>query len=383
MALRWLQETQNCKVLSSIHSRPGNMFGCGIHPRRVDLEQFIRGRILKIHRHGENFDFLRLFAAGLVLLSHQFALSGRSEPIFFERMTFGSLGVCIFFSLSGFLVSQSWVRDPHPGRFMARRLLRIWPGLFAVTAVCALVLGPLTSTLPAKEYFASGETWRYFKILLFNIKYELPGVFETNPFPRAVNGSLWTIPLEVKWYLVVLLAGILWLMRFRYLVLMFALSFAFFCFAIYGVEKNPDRNYFWEYGLFFLSGVCLSFFPSLFGRRSGHAFACFVIAAGIACALARPWIGVLIILPYAAILFGLASTPVLRRAGGFGDLSYGLYIYAFPVQQLVIWSTEADIGLVPGLVLSASGALLLAFFSWHLVEKQAMRFRPKVRNTET
>ncbi len=314
-----------------------------------------------------------------MLLSHQFALLGKPEPVFLGRMNFGSLGVCIFFALSGFLVSQSWMRDPHAGRFAARRLLRIWPGLFVVTALSALILGPLVSTLPGREYFASGETWRYFKILLFNIKYDLPGVFESNPFPRAVNGSLWTIPLEVKWYLVVLLAGVCGLMRFRFLVLASTAAFAFFCFVIHGIETIPDRNYFREYGLFFLSGVCLSHFPALFGRRSILVLACAGAAAAIAIASAHPMVGLWLFLPYAAILFGLSSTPVLRRSGRFGDLSYGLYIYAFPVQQLVVWSTGANIGMLPAAMLSATGALGMALFSWHLVEKRAMRFRPKAR----
>lgn len=296
------------------------------------------------------------------------------------QVGFGSLGVCIFFSISGFLISQSWARDPHAARFIARRFLRIWPALMVVTALSVLVLGPLTSSYSLKDYLGSSETWNYFKTLLLLIKYKLPGVFASNPYPHAVNGSLWTIPLEVKWYWLMLAAGIFKLLNFRYVVLMVLSGLAVFCFGIDEIEINPKRNYFYEYGMFFLSGVCLHLFQDLWQKQSFRTMLCLGAAAITAYAFGHPLLGLLTVGPYVVIRLGLASTPVLRRFGRFGDCSYGLYIYAFPVQQLIVWCTNASLGVPASLALSATVTAALAFLSWHLIEKPAMQLRPRQRD---
>lgn len=100
-----------------------------------------------------NLNALRLIAAGLVLYGHSFVFLGLHEPYFLSWLHLGTLGVYIFFTISGFLVSQSWDRDPHLLRFFIRRALRIFPGLFVCLLLSILVLGPLVSTLPTKDYF--------------------------------------------------------------------------------------------------------------------------------------------------------------------------------------------------------------------------------------
>jgi len=340
---------------------------------------FKKGVGLKTESYKNNFDFIRVFAAGLVLFSHQFALLGIAEPVLIRQVGFGSLGVCIFFSISGFLISQSWERDPNAARFIARRFLRIWPALFVVTALSVLVLEPLTSSHSLMNYLSLSETWNYFKTLLLLIKYKLPGVFASNPYAHAVNGSLWTIPLEVKWYWLVLLASIFKLLNFRYLVLIVLSGLGVFCFGIDEIEVNPKTNYFYEYGMFFLSGLCLHLFQDVWKKQSFRTMLCIGATAIAAYAFGHPLLGLLIVVPYAVIRLGLASTPVLRRFGRFGDCSYGLYIYAFPVQQLIVWWTDASLAVSASLVLSAAGTAALAFLSWHLVENPAMQLRPRQR----
>jgi peptidoglycan/LPS O-acetylase OafA/YrhL len=329
------------------------------------------------HPHN-NFDFWRISAAAMVLVSHQFALLGKAEPSLVPGASFGFLGVGIFFSVSGFLVAQSWQRDPHAFRFIKRRFLRIWPALIVVTCLTALVLGPLISTLPVSEYFGSAETLHYFKILVLNIKYELPGVFAENPYPRAVNGSLWTIPVEVRWYWITLIAGVAGLLRFRWIVLFAMFGLAIYHFGIYGAETNPERIFGVEYGLFFMYGVCLTLYRDLWeGRVSRLAFPLAGVALLFA-AFGHPFIALWVFLPFAVIASGVASSPVIRRFGRFGDLSYGFYIYAFPVQQLVVWWTYPSLSLPASLALSALGTIVLAYLSWHLVEKPALKLKPSV-----
>ena len=129
-----------------------------------------------------NFDALRLFGALCVLISHQYALSGLSEPRFMTFQTLGGLGVYVFFILSGYLVSQSWASDSCVWRFCARRMLRIWPALAVVIAVSALLVGPLLTNQNLIEYYSSPLTAAYFRGLYFYIQYDLPLVFPDNHF---------------------------------------------------------------------------------------------------------------------------------------------------------------------------------------------------------
>ena len=138
-----------------------------------------------------NFDFVRLVAASMVLYSHHFILAGRPpEPTVFGITSFGHFAVIMFFSLSGYLVTQSWQSDPHIFRFAMRRILRIWPALTAVVAFCALILGPMVTSAPLPEYFESSGTWNYFLNLTMTAVFYLPGVFEHNFYAFSVNGSL-------------------------------------------------------------------------------------------------------------------------------------------------------------------------------------------------
>jgi peptidoglycan/LPS O-acetylase OafA/YrhL len=147
-----------------------------------------------------NFDFLRVAAAFAVLVSHQYALSGRPEPVFFVG-SWGGIGVLVFFAISGYLVAASWHHDPSGPRFVARRLLRIWPGLAIACLLTTLVLGPLFSDAGVRAYFTSPAPLDYLTQLgLWEFKPQLPGIFARNPIPGSANGSLWTLPIEVRCY---------------------------------------------------------------------------------------------------------------------------------------------------------------------------------------
>jgi peptidoglycan/LPS O-acetylase OafA/YrhL len=115
---------------------------------------------IKNERFSNNFDFLRIFAALLVILSHSFAISGSSyEPLLSlsKYISLGGLGLAIFFIISGYLITKSWVEHPSAFRFLSSRFLRIIPGLFVVTLLSILVLGPLVTNLSLSEYFAQAN----------------------------------------------------------------------------------------------------------------------------------------------------------------------------------------------------------------------------------
>lgn len=324
----------------------------------------------KQHRQN-NFDFLRITAALLVLFSHQYALSGLPEPEIFG-MSAGTFAVLVFFSISGFLVSQSWRQDADPLRFLAKRLLRIWPGLAVATLLAALVLGPIVTTLEPLAYFSHPDLKDFLRNLkVTTVRYVLPGVFEDNIHPKAVNGSLWTIPLEVRCYFALLLAGCLGLMRKPVMVALSTLGLATYYFAF---DPDPNR-YQLVFGLYFAMGVCLDLFRRHWQARQLPILAAALAVSSVLYAAGMPQLAMLMTLPCAAVFLGCLSTPGLRNAGRYGDISYGIYIYAFPIQQTVLWALGRNASFGASLAVAATATVICALLSWHLVESPALRMK--------
>ena len=149
-----------------------------------------------------NFGILRLCAAIMVISGHMANLMLLPVPTLFGRQVH-ALGVYVFFLIGGYLITKSWMSDPHPICYAVKRFMRIWPPLAAYVLFAAFVAGPLLSELSAAEYFASGGWKTYLLNLCLYIMYSLPGVFARNPYPNAVNGSLWTLPVEAAMYVAV------------------------------------------------------------------------------------------------------------------------------------------------------------------------------------
>ncbi len=310
-----------------------------------------------------SFDWLRLLAAGMVIFHHLYPLSGRAPPAFFAA-DYGALGVGVFFVISGYLVSGSLQRSASIGDYLKKRLLRIEPGLIVSLLVTALVFGAFATTLPLRAYFASPQVWLYVarNTLLYPVDYALPGVFATNPFPAVVNGSLWTLRLEFSCYLA--LAGLAAVRLLRPGVVGGLLIVAAAALIALKLIWPPEAGWLRLAdvavlnGYLFLGGVWLHLRE---GRSPWWALAAALLL------LATP----LWALGLPLVVLTLARTPAPRAPA---DLSYGLYIYAFPIQQML-----AAHG---ALSLWASLALTLPFAaaSWFLVEKPALRFKPPNRH---
>lgn len=325
-----------------------------------------------------NFDFVRLSAAFAVLISHQFALNARPEPVLFHR-NLGTLAVLIFFSVSGFLVSQSWRQDPHALRFLAKRFLRVWPGLAAATLIAAFLLGPAISSLNVKAYFAHPEFESFLlNLQVWKIRFFLPGVFKENNYPGVVNGSFWTIPLEVNCYVLLLAAGCLGIMAKKWVAVLAIIICGIYYF---GFAAEP-MNYQYHFALYFFAGVSLDLY-----RRAWENSPLYLLAGACAISLALLYFGadrvsMLFLIPVVAIYIGTRSTPVLSTIGKYGDISYGIYIYAFPVQQTTLWALGKDFPFIPGLVIAAMVTTFCAFLSWHFVEKNALRLKSYLVRTK-
>lgn len=334
-------------------------------------------------RNLNNFEFVRLFAAWCVLVGHQYALSGRVEPTLLGVHSIAGFGVLIFFSISGYLVTSSWLTDPSACRFAARRMLRIWPGLAVAVALTALVLGPSVSGLSLPEYLGHPKLMQYLHNLKFDLRDELPLSFVGSALPSAVNGSLWTIPLELTCYTVLVACGVGTMLERRRLTAALVLLVVISCYAV--VPRGFMRMHSWsienfylfEFGLFFAIGGLLRLFNAMASRSRVRL----VLVAGWTCFFAalsanRPLLGLLAVVPATSVAVGLSRWPLISRLGRWGDISYGTYLYAFPIQQTVIWLWHDKVSWPVLLLASVAFTTAMASVSWFLVERPALRWRP-------
>lgn len=332
------------------------------------------------HRRN-NFDFLRIVAALMVLFGHSYVLSGRGESEPLIRFTglggFGELGVSIFFVISGFLVAASYERLPRIPAYLASRILRILPGLAVAVILSAFVLGPLVSTFSPGVYLAQPQTWLYpvLNLALYPVTYALPGVFLDNPYPAAVNGSLWTLRLEFTCYLLIpalAAAGRFDRRTLGALAVLAGLGYV----AVWTLGPGhvpaivllAARN-----GLLFTAGAALYAWRDAAWMRSPAPVV--LAAVVLAASLPSERFALLVMplaLPLVVIGFALRPLPGISSWSRFGDYSYGLYIYAFPVQQLWMDLLGPSLGIGAFTALTLACVMPLAIASWLLVEKPAL-----------
>lgn len=320
-----------------------------------------------------NFDFMRFCAAVLVIFSHSYPLTGKLEPLkefSHELTTFGTIAVSVFFVISGMLIAQSFERTKEFSHFVEARLLRIYPALIVTILLTLFVLGPILTTIPLTEYFNNELTFKYlYNIFAIRMQFNLPGVFENNPFPFATNGSLWTLPIELGCY--ALLTSGLFLLRKR-----FSLSILFVIIAaIYLGRGLMNVNIF-----YFAFGSLMYLARNYIRMNTYIALLCalgFIISFMLPIHLITKMIHC-ISSAYLILYLGFIKIPNLKNFTKYGDFSYGLYIWAFPVQQTVVLFYP-DFSIMAHFTLSTCITFFLAFGSWHLVEKRALALKKKIK----
>ena len=329
-----------------------------------------------------NFGALRLFAALLVIYGHGQDLKGLPTPILWN-VPIATIGLDIFFSLSGYLIYDSWLRDPRLGSFLIKRALRIFPGLAVCVLACICIIGPIATDLPISVYFAHHATWQFLLNIALYLKLYLPGVFTHRLLFGAVNGSLWSLFPETLCYLAVPLVW-LWAAWGRGALLLVVMGLCgaggLYMFAYhptgYRLIYSADPKYILVQVPFFMAGAfwrqLQTRFAALFRLDLALIFcsSTFLLPSLTATgSIPFQWLT----LSYGIIAFGSQATPLLHYATRFGDLSYGSYLYAFPIQQLVLDHTHRFTITIATVV-----TLMAAVLSWHLVERPALRLKPRV-----
>ncbi len=326
-----------------------------------------------------NFTLIRLVFAWAVLYGHSYAIQtadGYSDPLnrLFAGSTWvGAIAVEGFFAISGFLVTASLIKRDAID-YIISRSLRIVPGLTVCVCICVFLLGPMASELPINDYFDSLQTFTYLRNSLgfIPMQWELPGVFVDNT-NTAVNGSLWTLNVEVYCYVLLLVMGTFALVKYPatanvFLVALFLLSLEFYPnLPLIGINEAWARP-----SLYFLLGV---FF--YVNRRYIVLHWALAIISLVLCLVSfgKSWYQYVFPLAFVYLLFYTAyATKHIDLDRSLGDISFGFYIYAWPTQQVIASSLPSASPYVNTLIATViTGAL--AWVSWTYVEKPALSLK--------
>ncbi len=345
-----------------------------------------------IHAHegqANNFHLLRHAAAFCVVLTHSYSIvtgQYQSEPLVsWTGSSIGHYAVDVFFLLSGFLVTQSLIRNDDLLRFAVGRIVRIFPALIVTVLFTALILGPLVSTVSIGTYYTDPAVWQYIagsgSTLQTDVR--LPGVFTNLPETNEVNIPLWTLKYELAAYL--LLGLLVAISRLRIGYVLYGIMLLLLAAYVWGrfqqpwpVSEGAVNNLLHLLPAFFIGSAAfllrghIPLGPALTIFLGGVAF---LLRDTVAYEIAEKLVFASVVL-WLAFLPSKISEAFARR----GDYSYGLYILAFPIQQTVFMLHP---GMAP-LVLFAISTLItlsIAALSWHLIEKPCMGLRDRLTET--
>lgn len=326
-----------------------------------------------------NFDLLRFLFAFVVFLVHAHALSGVHELAVFIRYLSSDLAVKSFFVVSGFLIFMSYENSRSMSDYFGKRLRRIYPAYVFVILASVLLGGVFTSyglsdyfSLPLLKYLAANLLFLNF------LQPDLPGLFQHNLW-QAVNGALWTLKIEIMFYLLVPLAAVAFtrLGRLPVLVVMYVGSVVYSA-AMAALAAQSGSGLYLELQRqlpgqlgFFVAGAAGYYY---FQYLSRYVWPLWV--AAVAAFLLQAWLPWAVVEPLALgiVVVSIACIfPFLGNFGRYGDFSYGVYIIHFPILQLLI--AYGSFGVAPWLALLAATALIMAasILLWHFVEKPFLR----------
>ena len=338
-----------------------------------------------------NFGMIRLIGAFLVISGHMFVLTGQTKvpSIFFT--TVNAAGLAIFFTIGGYLITLSWLRDPHFLRYITKRIFRIFPAFTACIFFTVFVIGPLATELSFTEYINSRETWEYLKNCYFTIRFSLPGAFTQNTSAGVVNGSIWCLPVEFMMYLIVPV----YVSIGNQMPLPAKRTFYGICTVIIMGVGAVWSAWFYETHYLFLGmdfSQVISVVPYYFAgalvalcKLEGildlqAAVAVLLVAAGLNYVPALfSYLGRFLVIPYVVLSLALVEKPVfascgLFRSGVLPDISYGMFLFSFVIQQFLIqifvsYRISLNVWLLMGLTILCS--ILFGVLTERCVERPA------------
>ena len=336
-------------------------------------------------RFQNNYDFLRIFAAFCIIFFHSFALLNKSEEdpllqLSGGQLHFSFIGLSIFFCISGYLIAKSAVKSPTVINYLWKRLLRIQPLLIITCFFTIFFIGPLFTQLSLKDYFSNTETYTYFRNILpvFGMQFTLPGVF-MHHVDKGVNGSLWTLIVEERMYLLMTLIFLYKKDKSKYFLglmliinILYIINRYFFSGEILPYLSGAG----FYYSLLFLNSASLYLLKFKFRKNQflviSISFICFL--SGIL----FPQLNLVFFFALPVLVNSIAKLKgKLNFAGKYGDFTYGTYIFSFPVQQMLIAKGVNNPYYL--FLITAIIAFSLAILSWNLIEYPFLKLKYKVK----
>lgn len=326
-----------------------------------------------------NFDLLRFTFAFVVFLVHAYALSGAESLFILSKYLSSEIAVKSFFVVSGFLIFMSYENSRDLRSYLVKRVRRIYPAYLFIIFFCAIA-GSVVSTYTVADYFSS-QLIKYLTANLFFLNFLHPnllGVFEENSL-QAVNGALWTLKIEVVFYLFVPLA-VLAFRKYGRLSVMIILyiSSVMYAMTMEGLAVKTGQGFYLELQrqlpgqlVFFIAGAA-----SYYYLESLIKYVRWLVPLAIAAFILQSWLPWVVIQPVALAVLVISFACVLPVLGNFdkyGDFSYGIYIVHFPILQLMISLGYFRESPWTGLLFAGALVMVAAFMLWHLVEKPFLR----------
>jgi len=353
------------------------------------MQTTIAQRMIDTGNRPTGFDYMRLTLAILIVCWHSVVTSYGAAAQVAVSSTLARPLVAVllpaFFTLSGFLVAGSLERCRTIGTFVGLRALRIYPALAVESLIAALSVGPLMTTTPLTAYFADPVFHRYFLNILGDPQFVLPGVFKTNPMD-LVNSQLWTIPYELRCYVVLTTLALLGAAR-RPMILL-AATVAYMAFGIadtvlhypfyltYTAGPAPA----WLLLANFLSGVLIYLCRDRIPWKWSWGVAALMGALVLYDIPAGHYAAVPLV-SYATVFFGLTNPPKTGFLKG-ADYSYGIYLYGSIVQQVFValapWGRHWWINIA----VCVPAATVVAAISWRFVERPALGLKSQLSRLE-
>ncbi len=330
-----------------------------------------------------NLDFIRFLAASLVILCHAYPISLGSEyadvlgRITGNQIHFGNLAVCIFFVYGGFLIAKSAERLEKTWSFFRARICRIFPCLIVVTVLLALLAGPFLTNLSVTEYYANGGTWRYLLNSGMILVHNLPGVFEGNVYGQAVNGPLWTLPIEFLCYIMCFLVmklGFLNEKRMKWTIPVFVAGYLGIKLVLGGNELLASAlrpvGMFYAGMLYYVyrEKIKLKLLPALLA-----------LAALVLCTRCQVLDEtIFIFLPYILMYLGYGTKYTLHNFAKHGEVSYGMYLCGWPLQQIICMGFGGTMEPLVNFAIALPLAVVCGFILNKIVEEPVARGLRKV-----
>lgn len=326
-----------------------------------------------------NFNFLRLLFASLVLLSHgpEITDGNRSRELLtrvFHTLSFGEVAVNCFFMLSGYLIVQSWQQTPDVWQFAKKRVRRIYPGFLFAFLLCVLVIAPFV-TPSAGAYYAHLSFRAVVSMGLQLKDPTVPMVFPGTHYP-VLNGSMWSIAYEARCYVIVALIGLIglrwqksiWLACLLGTLLLLPFNEQLSRVDFFGrTHLIIATHEFLRLLAFFSAGACFYLFRNIITLKGSWAAGAAVVLLVLLFQPQLASVGLATAGGYLLFWVAFASIPLLASFKRFDDVSYGIYLYGWPMQKLLNWyfPTVSVWLLIPIALVLAIGA---GYASWHLIE---------------